>query len=81
MAVVTSYPSSGQVGYRFIKLDRYGDGATTVPFTYAGVQAVEVTLVNASDRFSPCWVGSPFSCGGAPKDDGLAQKVNATAVH
>jgi len=81
MAVVTSYPSSGQVAYRFIKLDKYGDGATTVPFTYAGVQAVEVTLVNASDRFSPCWVNSPFSCGGAPKDDGLAQKVNVTAVH
>lgn len=80
-AVVTSYRNGGTPTSRFVSLDRDGDGSLTVPFTSAGVSRVEVTLVNASDRFSSCWVDSPFSCAGAPRDDDLRQRMNVTAVN
>ncbi len=63
-----------------VSLNKLGVGSRSVPFDYDEIAAVEVVLINASDRFN-CWASnsSPFSCQGAPKDDNLTQKVSATA--
>lgn len=81
MAVVISYSQSGDITQRLVTLNRDGDGSVTVDFSYADVAAVEVVLVNASDRFE-CWVSnsSPYACYGTPRDDNLKQRVSASAI-
>jgi hypothetical protein len=43
------------------------------------VKAVEVTLTNASVRYS-CWRARAFACQGIPKDDGRVVKATVKAV-
>lgn len=80
-AIVTSYPEVGDPTVSAITLDSTGGGTTTVPFSSSSVRFVEITLVNASDRFN-CGVNpnSPFSCMGNPLDQNLTESVQATAI-
>ncbi|HWJ66648.1 MAG TPA: MXAN_6640 family putative metalloprotease [Nocardioides sp.] len=77
-AVVRVFKRNGSVSTYTVALNTYGDASFRVPFANASVLSVEVTLVNASRRFS-CWQGTAFSCGGVPVDDDLRQVVNPLA--
>lgn len=59
----------GSVKRYLVKLNSNGNGALEVPFDYANVGSVYVTLVNASNRFN-CGKSYPYSCNGLPIDDG-----------
>ncbi len=79
-AVVTVRERDGGVSTSFVSLDADGEGLRTVAFDRDEVTAVEVTLVNASDRTN-CWVDqdSLYSCLGDPLDDNLDQRVRGIA--
>jgi len=79
-AVVTVYGQAGQVTVSSVPLNGQGDAVTSVSFGRQRVKYVEVTLANASTRFS-FWTNqsSPYSCLGSPRDDGLRQAFRATA--
>jgi hypothetical protein len=68
-AAVTTFPKSGKVTTRHVALKANGDGSLAVPFSRRTVKAVEVTLTNASTRYT-CWQNQVYSCQGLPKDDG-----------
>ena len=78
VALVTEYPLALRPKTSVIGLGRVGGGSIVVPFSSSDVSRVEVTLVNASTRFS-CGAGSPYSCSGTPRDDNLTQQLTATA--
>jgi hypothetical protein len=68
VAVLTSYDASGApMDTQTLTLNRNGVGNGTIGFGYQ-VKRVDVTLVNASNRFT-CWQDNIFSCQGNPKDD------------
>ena len=50
------------------RLNKQGNGARSFGFSRGSVRYVEVTLVNASDKFE-CSRGTRFSCKGKPKFD------------
>jgi hypothetical protein len=75
VAIVSVYKKSGSVATSFISLNSKGNGDDVFPFAKSTVKSVEITLVNASARFNPCWQGSPFSCSGVPIDENLTAKV------
>jgi hypothetical protein len=78
-AVVTVRMPGGGTDTSFISLDSAGDGSQSVVFDRDQVKAVELTVVNASDR-TTCWVaGPPYSCQGSPLDDDLAEQVRGVA--
>jgi hypothetical protein len=54
--------------HRAITLDTSGAGHLVVPFATGKVRRVELTLVNASRRYT-CDRGTQFSCSGLPLDD------------
>lgn len=80
-AVVSVYRKNGSVQTSLIPLNTLGNGARTFPFARSTVAGVEVTLVNASARFS-CWqpVFTPYSCNGTPRDENLSAKVRGRAL-
>lgn len=78
-ALVTTYAKNGKVGTKTVKLSSAGKAQPVVPFSNATITAVEITIVNASARFT-CWRGSPFSCQGAPRDDDALMKLSAKVL-
>jgi hypothetical protein len=67
-AVVTVY-KAGKAKQKYVKINGKGKGALKVKLK--GVIAVEVTLVNASIRYTRCFPSSnysAFACGGKPVD-------------
>jgi hypothetical protein len=80
-AVVTTYLLSGKVKTKYVAINAKGRGAFTALFKKNRVAAVDVTLVNASTRFTRCYVKStPYSCSGKPTDQGKRIKVIGKAV-
>jgi hypothetical protein len=80
-AVVTTYLLSGKVKTQYVAISFKGRGAYTALFKKSKVAAVDVTLVNASTRFTKCYVQStPFSCSGKPTDQNKRISVVAKAV-
>ncbi|MCY7396549.1 MAG: hypothetical protein LH468_10425 [Nocardioides sp.] len=80
-AVVSTYSRKGPVKTKLVTLDRRGNGAYRTPFSSRKVRAVEVTLVNASTRFTNCYqVAVTYSCYGKPVDEGLRARVRATVL-
>jgi hypothetical protein len=64
-----------------VRLSRSGNAALKVKFSSGTVDAVEVTLVNASTRFTQCFRQStPFSCSGKPVDQARRSSVQGTVV-
>jgi Family of unknown function (DUF6055) len=59
----------GSVKRYLVRLNDNGNGRLEVPFDYASVAAVYVSMVNASTRFK-CGKRLPYSCNGLPIDDG-----------
>ncbi|CAB4714397.1 unannotated protein [freshwater metagenome] len=81
VAVLTTYPTSGKVVRRLIRLDPKGDGSLSVPFATRDVKYAELTLVNASTSYRSCYqANTSFACSGRPVDQGLAASYVATAV-
>ncbi|WP_205471605.1 MXAN_6640 family putative metalloprotease [Nocardioides sp. SYSU D00038] len=81
-AVVSVYRRTGTVTTSYVKLSGAGDGAKKVAFSRNEVSHVEVTVVNASTRFTDCFDSvSDFSCGGGrPLDDRVRGRVTATVT-
>jgi hypothetical protein len=79
-AVVTVRDTTGQTKTTTLNLSSAGDASHAFTFG-SGVRYVEVTLVNASIRYS-CGVApkAGFSCGGRSRDDNLRMAVRAQAV-
>ncbi|MCW2842407.1 MAG: hypothetical protein JWN22_323 [Nocardioides sp.] len=77
-ALVTVYLTAGAASSSTVPLNAAGNGSASFPFAPGKVRFVEVTVVNASDRFS-CWQGSPYSCQGGPLDDNLVEKLRGVA--
>lgn len=72
-AIVTTLAKSGAITRKVVPLNSStGNGAVTVPF--GSVKLVEVTLVNASGRFT-CFRNTAFSCQGVPVDDAQPFKL------
>ncbi len=67
-AVVVVHFADGRRQVKRVRLNRAGDGRTRVTFNKRKVDAVSVTLVNASTRYQ-CGRGSDVACGGRPLDD------------
>jgi hypothetical protein len=80
--LVTVFPTSGRTHVINLRLNPAGNGQRVVDFGSAKVDHVEVTLVNASDRFK-CGVErkgfGTYACSGRPKDDNVREKLSATA--
>ncbi len=79
VALIRIRKTSGHRGTKLVRLNARGNGFKQVPFSRAKVKWVEVTLVNASDRFR-CFRRSQYSCEGESLDDFLRQKVRGRAV-
>jgi hypothetical protein len=78
-AVVTVYRRSGGPRVSVVPLNADGDATRKVAFGSRSVRYVEVTLANASTRFT-CWTYGDFSCQGDPRDDRRTQRVRARAT-
>jgi hypothetical protein len=70
---------NGTVRVLDVPLNGAGDGSLLVGFDPRVVDAVAVTLTNASTRMSSCWTDGAdrYSCGGQSADDGLDFGVRA----
>lgn len=80
-AVVTTHFTNGKVKTKYVKINSKGKGAFTATFKKSKVSAVDVTLVNASTRFTSCYKkATPFSCSGKPVDQKKKIKVAGKAV-
>lgn len=78
-AIVTSaLRDGGGLHTSNIRLNKQGNGARSFGFTRGSVKYVEVTLVNASDKFR-CQRGTRFSCKGKPKFDNAVERISARA--
>ena len=75
-AVVTVVPKSGRPSVRYVPLNGQGDKIFSVNFSKARVRQVQVTLVNASDRFA-CKSGTSYSCNGRALNDSVAAAFTA----
>lgn len=78
-AVVTVVRRSGAPQVSIVPLSAQGDATRTVPFGSRAVKYVEVTLANASTRYT-CWTGGAYSCQGGSLDDRSQVAVRAKAV-
>lgn len=78
VAVVTTYARDGRITTKVLRLTRAGNGRVRVPFSSRRVRAVELTLVNASNRFKHCTSRvDGFSCGGTPVDQRMLERYTA----
>lgn len=78
-AVVTLFPKSGAPRAVLIPLNGAGDKTKFYNFSSAKMRQVQVTLVNASDKFD-CNSGRSFSCAGRPLNDRLGAAFAAKVV-
>lgn len=69
----------GRVRAYNLLISRTGDVTVRFPFARATVGSVVLTLTNASTRYV-CWEGTPMTCGGYPRDDGLVYWYRARLV-
>ena len=76
-AVLVVVQTSGALRFVPVTLNGQGDGAATVGFGRGKVKAVLFVLANASTRYTNCYVGLPYACGGLPVDDGRVYRYNA----
>lgn len=80
-AYLVVHRRDGSKAHKPIALDRYGNAAAHVGFSRSTVAAVTLTLANGSTSFKDCWVRqTPYSCSGAPLDNGRVYSFTATAV-
>jgi hypothetical protein len=80
-AVVTTYLLNGKIKTKYVAINAKGKGVFKGAFKKSKVAAVEVTLVNASTRFTKCYVkNTPFSCSGKPTDQKKRISVLGKAV-
>jgi hypothetical protein len=77
-AVVTVTPRGSAPRSRLVALDKGGNATATYAFSSRSVRYVEVTLVNASDKFR-CHRGTRFSCRGKPRFDNTVERIRAEA--
>ncbi|HET6624877.1 MAG TPA: MXAN_6640 family putative metalloprotease [Nocardioidaceae bacterium] len=75
-ATVTVHRRNGSMRMVDARLNRFGNGTVTVPFTRRSVGSVALTLTNASTRYR-CFRGTVLACGGLPRDDGLTFSFRA----
>ena len=78
-ATVLILAASGKVTTLRLGLGQSGDVTRTVAFGHSKVKAVILILTNASARYD-CFHGSPFACGGQPRDDNLEFDYRASLV-
>ncbi len=67
-AAVTVFPKAGKVTTTYLPLNAKGKATKVVGFSRSKIKRVEVTLTNASTRYS-CYSGFVYSCQGRPLDD------------
>lgn len=82
-AVVTVWKAGGKAKQKFVKISAKGKGSVKVGFKAGDITAVEVTLVNASIRYTKCFPPSnysAFACGGKPTDQKKAISVLGKVV-
>ena len=80
-AVVSTYKQSGGVKTKVVRLNGQGNGVLKASFSSSSVKYVEVTLINASTRYTQCYVQStPFSCSGKPVDQAVRSAVRGTVT-
>ena len=77
-AIVSVHRATGKPKTTALDLSSSGDASRSFDFA-SGVKYVEVTLVNASIRYS-CNKGTAYSCGGRSLDDNLRMAIRAKAV-
>ena len=75
--IVTVAPGAAPLPFA---LNGSGDGTTIVSFGKGEVTAVAVVMTNASNSFSNCFTGRPFSCEGQPRHENQVHKVTATLL-
>lgn len=63
-----------------ISLNRFGKGATTVPFGLTDAPEVVLVLTNASGRYASCGSNGRYACGGIPIDDARTFTFSATLI-
>ena len=82
-AVITSYAQNGRITTQMARLNKRGDGRTTVRFGRAKIRYVEVTLVNAGTRYK-CWQGAvrgvEYACSGISRDNRLPMKYRFQVI-
>ena len=80
-AAVLVLNSDGTVGQAEVPVNGQGVGALRgIPFQKGQVRAIVLVLDNASTRFKNCFGRStPWTCSGAPADDGLSFQLSGTA--
>jgi len=79
-AALTVHQRDGSVAVHAVPLGAHGNAVTTVSLGASTVAYVDLSLTNASTRFT-CWQGDfRYSCQGTPKDDGLRTTYQAKAV-
>jgi hypothetical protein len=82
-AVVTIWKTGGGTKQKFVKISGGGKASVKVGFKASEVDAVEVTLVNASIRYTGCFPSknySAFACGGKPVDQKRSISVTGKVV-
>jgi hypothetical protein len=80
-AVVSVYKTTGTVKSKVVRLSGRGNATLKVKFSSENVSSVEVTLVNASNRYSRCFQrATPFSCSGKPVDQAMGASVLGTVL-
>ncbi len=78
-AAVAVYPKAGGKNVTYLPVSAAGKRTAYVGFNSLRIRFVEVTLVNASTRYT-CWQGSVYACQGAPKDDSRTTRAWFKAV-
>ena len=77
-ALARVFLTSGGVETSVLDLTTTGDFDGSLPFSSTEVEAVELTLANASIRYN-CAVATPWSCHGRPLDQDLLHTINVVA--
>ena len=71
---MTVWKSGRHAKQKYVAISPRGRGSIKVGFKAGRVEAVEVTLVNASIRYRRCFPPRPhysaYACGGTPIDEG-----------
>ena len=81
VALVTTYPTSGDPTVTKLPLSTQGNATRSFGFATSDVTAIEVTLANAGTHYA-CRehaVTGSYSCSGKPQDDHLTFSVRGTA--
>jgi hypothetical protein len=80
-AVVTTYGTNGSITFKTVKVNARGVANKKFDFNSATVIAIDVTLVNASTKYSDCFRRqTPYSCSGRPVDDNQRARVQGKAA-